>query len=60
MGMGHRLLWLEERQMQRDIRSFDIDNARLTPCGQGFLSLSVPGLAEKRPSVLRGDHLFAR
>lgn len=55
-----RLLWLEEWQMQRDIRNFDIDNASLTPCGQGFMTLSVPGLAEKRPSVLRGDHLFAR
>lgn len=56
----HTLLWLEERQMERDIRSFDIDDAVLVPSGRGFLKLNVPGLAEKRPSVLRGDHLFAR
>jgi hypothetical protein len=56
-----QLLWLEERQMQRDIRHFDIDSAVLQPSGHGgFLMLNVPGLAEKRPSVLRGDHLFAR
>lgn len=28
--------------------------------GQHFLSLHVPGLAERRPSLVVGDHIFAK
>jgi helicase MOV-10 len=64
-ALNHRekfqlLLYVEEVQMEVDIRKYDLadvvmceyrDNRRL-------LTLNVPGLAENRPSVLRGDHLF--
>lgn len=50
------LLWLEECQMHLDIMSFDKRNATMEPTqGNYHLELDVPGLAENRPSVLRGD-----
>ncbi|CAH1265716.1 MOV10L1 [Branchiostoma lanceolatum] len=48
------LLHLEELQMEMDIHEFDMINESLQPCGE-YLSLTVPGLAEGRPSVLIGD-----
>ncbi|KAI8503666.1 hypothetical protein Bbelb_186370 [Branchiostoma belcheri] len=48
------LLHLEELQMEIDIHQFDMINESLQPCGE-YLSLTVPGLAEGRPSVLIGD-----
>ncbi|XP_078596430.1 RNA helicase Mov10l1-like [Branchiostoma floridae x Branchiostoma japonicum] len=48
------LLHLEELQMEIDIHEFDMINESLQPCGE-YLSLTVPGLAEGRPSVLIGD-----
>eukprot|EP00941_MAST-03F_sp_MAST-3F-sp1_P000538 g538.t1 len=53
----HKLLWLEECQMNVDIRNFDIENVTMESRGP-FLVLEVPGLAENRPSVLKGDHIF--
>jgi len=51
------LLFLEEIQMGVDIRQFDMAGAELVPAGAGLVALTVPGLAEKRPSALRGDAL---
>ncbi|XP_041457695.1 putative helicase MOV-10 [Lytechinus variegatus] len=57
----HELLYVEELQMQVDIRRYDRMNQTLDKDKQpNMLRLHVPGLAENRPSVLRGDHLFAR
>ncbi|KAL2103239.1 hypothetical protein ACEWY4_000107 [Coilia grayii] len=55
------LLQLEETQMQVDIRAYDMKDARMTRDTQNkkLLVLKVPGVAENRPSVLRGDHLLA-
>ncbi|KAH8926472.1 P-loop containing nucleoside triphosphate hydrolase protein [Atractiella rhizophila] len=53
------VLWLEEVQMMRDIRRYDMSEATLTASRQNYL-LSVPGLAEKRPSVLIGDTIRVR
>lgn len=53
------LLFVEELQLRADLHEFDMDNTRLSPKGR-FYSLEVPGLAENRPSVLRGDKLVAR
>jgi helicase MOV-10 len=52
------LLWVEEMNMEVDIRAYDMDRARMRPEGR-FLALDVPGLAESRPSVLRGDMVLA-
>lgn len=55
------LLWLEEVQMQKDILSYSMEGATLSYIAPSsredhpYLALHVPGLAEKRPSVLVGD-----
>ncbi len=53
------LLHIEEKQMEVDIRRYDLAGACMKRDGK-FLRLKVLGLAENRPSVLKGDHLFAR
>ncbi|XP_015266550.1 PREDICTED: putative helicase MOV-10, partial [Gekko japonicus] len=54
------LLHLEEIQMEVDIRRYDMENVCMEADRQNrnLLVLKVPGVAENRPSVLRGDHLF--
>ncbi|XP_074044556.1 helicase MOV-10 isoform X2 [Macrotis lagotis] len=57
------LLHLEEMQMEQDIRHYDLESVPMIwdPKDRHppLLTLEVPGVAENRPSVLRGDHLFA-
>ncbi|MED6239493.1 hypothetical protein ATANTOWER_007135 [Ataeniobius toweri] len=55
----HLLLHLEEIQMEVDIKKYNLHNETMTQ-DQGnrkLLTLKVPGVAENRPSVLRGDCL---
>ncbi|KFO86227.1 Putative helicase MOV-10, partial [Buceros rhinoceros silvestris] len=52
------LLHLEEIQMEVDIRRYDMKDVTMER-DRALLVLDVPGVAENRPSVLRGDHLFA-
>lgn len=52
----HRLLWAEEAQMKVDIKNYDMVGAPLVKEGNNY-KLAVPGLAESRPSVLRGDFI---
>ncbi|NXJ74313.1 SDE3 helicase, partial [Trogon melanurus] len=52
------LLHLEEIQMEVDIRRYDMQDVPMVQ-DRALLVLDVPGVAEKRPSVLKGDHLFA-
>lgn len=40
--------------MRVDIRQYDLPGATILP-EKNFYVIAVPGLAEKRPSVLRGD-----
>lgn len=53
----HMLLHLEELQQEVDVRSYDMKEADLFRSGI-YIALKVPGLAEARPSVLRGDALY--
>uniref|UniRef100_A0A665TPU4 RNA helicase n=1 Tax=Echeneis naucrates TaxID=173247 RepID=A0A665TPU4_ECHNA len=55
----HLLLHLEEIQMEVDIRKYDLHNQTMAPdqSNRKLLTLRVPGVAENRPSVLRGDCL---
>jgi hypothetical protein len=48
------LLHLEEMEMGQQMCRFDLGEAVLHHVGE-FLSLDVPGLAEKRPSLMLGD-----
>ncbi|NXA75521.1 SDE3 helicase, partial [Thryothorus ludovicianus] len=56
------LLHLEEIQMEVDIRRYDMQDVTMVQ-ERALLVLDVrrgvPGVAESRPSLLRGDHLFA-
>jgi len=69
-----KLLWIEEAQEKKNIRRYDLRDAqililetsnplyhdsKLTFCGETYHILEVPGLAEKRPSVLANDSIFA-
>lgn len=58
------LLWMEEMQMDIDITYYNLKNVKLKEVPPKDYSkvrcveLKVPGLAEKRPSVLRGDNVY--
>uniref|UniRef100_A0A4W6DR79 RNA helicase n=1 Tax=Lates calcarifer TaxID=8187 RepID=A0A4W6DR79_LATCA len=59
------LLYLEELQMEVDIKKYNIPNndkeyATMVrdPVNKKLLVLEVPGVSENRPSVLRGDKLL--
>ncbi|XP_033008851.1 helicase MOV-10 [Lacerta agilis] len=55
----HLLLYLEEIQMEVDIRRYDQSNVCMeADKNTQFLFLKAPGVAENRPSVLRGDHIL--
>lgn len=60
------LLWLEEMQMEIDIGFYNMPEAPLKKVSRQQYSnadcveLQVPGLAENRPSVLRGDNVFVK
>lgn len=53
----HAVLFTEELQMKYDISMYDLDVEEALPFDRhnGFYRIEVPGLSEKRPSVLRGD-----
>eukprot|EP00548_Thalassiothrix_antarctica_P001331 CAMPEP_0194144846 /NCGR_PEP_ID=MMETSP0152-20130528/13845_1 /TAXON_ID=1049557 /ORGANISM="Thalassiothrix antarctica, Strain L6-D1" /LENGTH=941 /DNA_ID=CAMNT_0038844861 /DNA_START=358 /DNA_END=3179 /DNA_ORIENTATION=+ len=48
------LLWASELQAYEDIRLYDLEHVPLAKKGK-FFQLKVEGLAEGRPSVLKGD-----
>ncbi|XP_066479370.1 helicase MOV-10 [Tiliqua scincoides] len=54
------LLHLEEIQMEVDIHRYDMHDVCMVKDSRSkdLLVLKAPGVAENRPSVLRGDHLF--
>lgn len=45
--------------LQEDMRAYNMEGAMMRKKGN-FLSLVVPGLAERRPSLVHGDHIFAK
>ena len=52
------LLYAEEKQMEIDIRNYDMSNVKMELRQNKFFYLEVLGLAENRPSVLKGDSLI--
>ncbi|XP_076658153.1 putative RNA helicase armitage isoform X2 [Halictus rubicundus] len=50
----HALLYLEEIAQEIEIQRYSIESVILRPCGE-YLVMEVPGLAEKRPSLIIGD-----
>ncbi|CAI0465898.1 unnamed protein product [Linum tenue] len=53
------LLIMEEIQLEEDMRAYDMERVVMKKRGS-FLSLVVPGLAERRPSLVHGDYIFAK
>ena len=54
-----KLLHVEELQMKLDIEKYQMRSAKLIQ-ELPYLTLAVPGLAENRPSLVRGDRLFVK
>ncbi|KAJ8611852.1 hypothetical protein CTAYLR_005795 [Chrysophaeum taylorii] len=59
----HALLWAEEASLVKDFRKYDIANAAFKPEFDprrrvALHRLEVPGLAERRPSLLKGDMCY--
>ncbi|CAN0164996.1 unnamed protein product, partial [Ectocarpus fasciculatus] len=52
------LLWNEEVKLEMNMQIYSLSRATLDKRGT-CLRLAVPGLAEKRPSLLRGDAVLA-
>ncbi|KAL0477841.1 hypothetical protein AKO1_005271 [Acrasis kona] len=54
------LLYLEELQMKIDIRTYDLFDIKLEIDfhRRELFRITVPGLAEGRPSVMQGDQIF--
>ncbi|KAJ3568894.1 hypothetical protein NP233_g5410 [Leucocoprinus birnbaumii] len=53
------LLWIEEHKMEEDLERYDMIGSTLSKHNQ-YYYLLVPGLAEKRPSVLIGDKILVK
>ncbi|KAG8096036.1 hypothetical protein GUJ93_ZPchr0013g37662 [Zizania palustris] len=54
------LLVMEEINLEEEMRSYDMEYVSMRRRGNEFLSLEVPGLAEKRPSLVHGDYILVR
>jgi hypothetical protein len=46
--------------LQKYMRSYDMECVAMRKRGNQFLSLEVPGLAERRPSLVQGDFILAK
>lgn len=55
-----KLLWIEEAQQDIEMRRYDIQDVMLGKYDEHFFLVKVPGLAEGRPSLLRGDRLLLK
>ncbi|KAF8644637.1 hypothetical protein AX16_008364 [Volvariella volvacea WC 439] len=53
------MLWAEEYELARFVTGYDIENAKIDKRGDNYL-LEVLNLAERRPSILRGDVVHIR
>lgn len=54
------ILWIEEAHQAIEMHRYDIYGAMLGKHDDGNLILPVPGLAEGRPSLMRGDRVLLK
>lgn len=54
------LLIMEELRIEEDMKAYYMEHVMLRQKGRYFLALEVPGLAERRPSLVHGDAVFVR
>ncbi|XP_048486221.1 RNA helicase Mov10l1 isoform X1 [Plutella xylostella] len=55
----HNLLWYEETIVRMNLKKYNMLKVPLCRQGEVYL-LNVPGLAEKRPSLMLGDTVFVK
>ncbi|CAB3246161.1 unnamed protein product [Arctia plantaginis] len=55
----HNLLWYEESVVRVNVKKYNMSGVNLRQVGKVY-ELRVPGLAEKRPSLMIGDSMFVR
>ncbi|KAF5946039.1 hypothetical protein HYC85_016267 [Camellia sinensis] len=53
------LLNMEELHLEKEMRCHDMERITMRRKGANLLALAVPGLAERRPSLVHGDFAFA-
>ena len=53
----HTLLWIEEFANRECLKRFFMTGVQLVPNGR-FLTMTVPGLADNRPSLILGDSIL--
>ncbi|XP_072393876.1 putative helicase mov-10-B.1 [Diabrotica undecimpunctata] len=56
----HNVLWIEEIGQTLGLQQYNMENVALNLLDNERLELYVPGLAEKRPSVIVGDMVHIR
>ncbi|XP_022719235.1 probable RNA helicase SDE3 [Durio zibethinus] len=54
------LLIMEELHLEEDMRSHNMEHVMMRRKGLQLLALEVPGLAERRPSLVHGDYIFSK
>ncbi|KAJ7978064.1 P-loop containing nucleoside triphosphate hydrolases superfamily protein [Quillaja saponaria] len=54
------LLIMEELHLEKEMRCYNMEGISLRRKGPQLLALEVLGLAEKRPSLVHGDRVFAK
>ncbi|KAF2298530.1 hypothetical protein GH714_023978 [Hevea brasiliensis] len=54
------LLIMEELHLEKEMRCHDMEFIGMRRKGAQLLALEVPGLAERRPSLVHGDYVFVK
>ncbi|KAJ6392553.1 hypothetical protein OIU84_026836, partial [Salix udensis] len=54
------LVAMEELRLEEEMRCHSMEGVNMRRKGSRFLALEVPGLAERRPSLMHGDHVFVK
>ncbi|XP_063226708.1 putative helicase mov-10-B.2 [Bacillus rossius redtenbacheri] len=56
----HTLMYMDEHDATKKLQQYNMANVSMKVVNEYRLELKVPGLAEKRPSVLKGDKILIR
>ncbi|XP_027163224.1 probable RNA helicase SDE3 [Coffea eugenioides] len=52
------LLYMEELHLEKEMRNYDMRTVELRRRKGNLMAIEVPGLAERRPSLIHGDFVF--
>ncbi|XP_071936827.1 probable RNA helicase SDE3 isoform X2 [Coffea arabica] len=52
------LLYMEELHLEKEMRNYDMRTVELRRRKGNLMAIEVPGLAERRPSLVHGDFVF--